>query len=211
MSNQIDISQLFTDTVLVEKIKTKLPNFFRIAELESSRAGKIGMEVGSLREKVIIALLMHKFGEDKVDPNLPITEPEADVLLDGEKISIKTITGNGGVKAVWTVDAKSAAKFISSYTPQCGIILVQIFWNKREGGLFYIPLSVQQHVFRNLGRVSYLNMPKPGTNPRGVEFSKKAIAQMTAHDDTLKTRIDWVKENIEYDVYERWVSKWEEP
>jgi hypothetical protein len=71
---------------------------FHIAELESSRAGKIGMEVGSLRERIIVALLIYKFGEKSVDTTLPITESEADVKLSGNKISIKTITDSGGVK-----------------------------------------------------------------------------------------------------------------
>ena len=48
--------QIFEDKKLVEKIATRLPYLFQLAELESSRAGKIGMEVGSLREKIIVAL-----------------------------------------------------------------------------------------------------------------------------------------------------------
>jgi len=55
--------ELFENEKIVNKIKKRLPYLFQIAELESSRDGKIGMEVGSLREKVIIALLIYKFGE----------------------------------------------------------------------------------------------------------------------------------------------------
>ena len=47
--------ELFSDPVLQAQIRSKLPYLFRIAELESSRAGRIGMEVGSLREKILIA------------------------------------------------------------------------------------------------------------------------------------------------------------
>jgi len=43
--------ELFEDEKLVEKIKMRLPYLFQLAELESSRAGRIGMEVGSAREK----------------------------------------------------------------------------------------------------------------------------------------------------------------
>ena len=39
--------EVFTDRNLVEKIKKRLPYLFQLAELESSRAGKTGMEVGS--------------------------------------------------------------------------------------------------------------------------------------------------------------------
>jgi hypothetical protein len=60
------IIEIFEDEVLRERIRNKLPHLFSIAELESSRAGKIGMEVGSIREKILIALLIYKFGERNV-------------------------------------------------------------------------------------------------------------------------------------------------
>ena len=88
------------------------------------------------------------------------------------------------------------------------MILVQIFWNKNKGGLFYIPLKVQQEIFKKLGKDSYLKMPKPGTNPRGVEFSKKAIQEMIKHNDTLKISINWLRESINYDSYQKWVEEW---
>ena len=87
--------EIFNDGNLVEKIKRLLPHLFQLAELETSRAGRVGMEVGSLREKVMIALLIYKFGEENVDTDIPITEPETDVRLFGQPISIKTITGTG--------------------------------------------------------------------------------------------------------------------
>ena len=58
--------EIFEDAKLVNRIKNKLPYLFQLAELESSRAGKIGMEVGSLRERVIIDLIIYKFGEANV-------------------------------------------------------------------------------------------------------------------------------------------------
>ena len=45
--------EIFRDKELKTKIQRKLPYLFSIAELESSRAGKIGMQVGSLRENII--------------------------------------------------------------------------------------------------------------------------------------------------------------
>ena len=52
------------------------------------------MEVGSVREKIIIALLIYKFGKENVETEIPITEPEVDVKLFGNPVSIKTIYGN---------------------------------------------------------------------------------------------------------------------
>src|SRR3989344_6207026 len=100
--NNNPVKDLFSNTHFVLRIKGKLPKLFHIAELESSRAGKIGMEVGSAREKVIIALLIYKYGKENINTNIPITETETDVMVKTVPYSIKTITGNGGVKAVWT-------------------------------------------------------------------------------------------------------------
>ena len=40
------VIEIFEDKVLIEKIRNKLPHLFSIAAIESSRAGRIGMEVG---------------------------------------------------------------------------------------------------------------------------------------------------------------------
>jgi hypothetical protein len=156
--------EIFKDEKLVEKIKKRLPYLFQLAELESSRAGKTGMEVGSVRERIIVALLIHKFGEENVETEIPITEPEVDAKLFGKPLSIKTITGKsfGGVKLIWTVDTQKANEFRESYYPSCDILLVQIKWND-TGGFYYIPLAVQKHLFDKIGRESYIKLP----NPRG--------------------------------------------
>ncbi|MCP4261935.1 MAG: hypothetical protein GY774_31200 [Planctomycetes bacterium] len=104
--------ELFTDKTIINKINDKLPKLFYLAELESSRAGKVGMEVGSIREKILIALLIYKFGELNIETEIPITEPEIDVKVFNKPISIKTITGNlSGVKLIWTVDAAKSKEF----------------------------------------------------------------------------------------------------
>ena len=60
------LNEMFEDEALRSKIRKRLPYLYHLAELESSRAGKIGMQVGSVRESIIIALLIYKFGESNV-------------------------------------------------------------------------------------------------------------------------------------------------
>ncbi|MBS3091323.1 ThaI family type II restriction endonuclease [Candidatus Pacearchaeota archaeon] len=210
MNKIVDIKELFIDNTAVSEIQAKLPRLFRIAEIESSRAGKIGMEVGSLREKVIGGLLIYKFGEANVNTEIPITESETDVIVAGKNLSVKTITGNGGVKAVWTVDAESSKNFIDNYIPKCDILLIRIWWGENKDSLFFIPLNVQKEIFNSLGKEKYLKMPKAGTNPRGVEFSKESIQKMLQHHKTLKIKINWIKQDIPYNVYKRWIDFWKE-
>lgn len=201
------LAEIFEDKQLVNRIQERLPYLFQLAELESSRAGRIGMEVGSLRERILIALLVYKFGEDNVDTEIPVTEPEIDVKLFGVPISIKTITGMGGVKIIWTVDAIKAREFRETYVPKCDIILVQIKW-KGIGGLFHFPLEVQQSIFKEMGREKYIKLPKEGTNPRGVEFSKEALIRLMNNPKTKSIKIKWERAKIKYKPYERWVDYW---
>ena len=202
--------EIFKDRKLVTKIKNKLPYLFQLAELESSRAGRIGMEVGSLRERIVVALLTYKFGKANVETEIPLTEPEVDVKLFGEPISIKTITGKfSGVKLIWTVDAQKAREFRENYYPHCDILLVQINWGS-IGGFYYIPLEAQRKLFDRIGRDRYIKLPKPGTNPRGVEITKEALTSLVKDNLSKVIEINWQKTRIDYNPYKRWVDYWRE-
>ena len=203
--------EIFEDKKLIEKIGKRLPYLFHLAELESSRAGKVGMEVGSLRERIIVALLIYKFGETNVETEIPITKPEVDVLLFEQPVSIKTVTGKGfsGVKLVWTVDAQKAKEFRKTYYPHCDILLIRINWND-IGGFYYLPLEAQRKLFNKIGRKKYIKLPKPGTNPRGVEITKEALSSLAKDKKSKVIEIHWQKTKVDYNPYKRWVDYWKE-
>ena len=203
--------EIFTDRNLVEKIMKRLPYLFQLAELESSRAGKTGMEVGSVRERIIVALLIYKFGEANVETEIPITESEVDAKLFGEPVSVKTITGKslGGVKLIWTVDAQKAIEFRENYYPSCDILLVQINWGD-TGGFFYIPVDLQEKLFNKMGRENYIKLPKAGTNPRGAEITKESLSNLVADKQCQRIIIEWQKTKIDFNPYKKWVDFWEE-
>ena len=144
--------EIFNDGKLIDKIKNRLPHLFQLAEMESSRAGKIGMEVGSLREKIITALLIYKFGKENVETEIPITEPEIDAKL----------------------------------------------------------LESQRKLFDRMGRQNYIQLPKPGTNPRGAEITKEALSSLVKDKDAKTIEILWKKTTIEFNPYKRWVDYWKE-
>ena len=58
--------ELFNDAKIIARIRGRLPYLFQLAELENSRAGRIGMGVGSVRERVITALLIYTSTEKKM-------------------------------------------------------------------------------------------------------------------------------------------------
>ncbi|MHA1657285.1 MAG: ThaI family type II restriction endonuclease [Candidatus Heimdallarchaeota archaeon] len=204
--------KLFYDNELVSKIKNRLPVLFTLAEIESSRAGKIGMEVGSLRERIIVALLIAAFGKENVETNIPITKAEVDVKVYNKPLSIKTKTGKSlsGVKIAWTVDSSKAREFIENYQPLCDLIFVQIIWNE-IGGFYYISTETQKELLETIGFKEYFKLPKQGTNPRGVEISKMALAELLKAKETEKIEIFWEKKKINYDPYKKWINYWLEP
>jgi hypothetical protein len=206
----MDITNLFTDQALVTKIQSRLPQLFYLAELESSRARKVGMEVGSARERIIIALLIYKFGEANVDTDISILEPEVDVKVFGNPISIKTVTSSklAGVKIIWTVDAEKAIEFSQRYSPSCDTLLLQLIWDK-WGWFYYFHQHTQVETLEAIGRQRYFKLPKAGTNPRGVEISAEALHILSIHPHCMRIPINWLRMNIDYNPYIRWLEHWQ--
>lgn len=204
------LKQLFSDEEIIKRIKDKMPYLFQLAELDSSRAGKLGMEIGSARERIIIALLMYKFGEENVKTDIPITKPEIDVVLFDRPISIKTVSGGlTGVKLIWTVDPEKALEFSKNYHPSADLLLAQIKWGE-TGWFYYFSLKNQVKIFEKLGRKRYIKLPKQGTNPRGVEITKEALELLAKEKQTMKIDIFWKRGKPNYDVYDRWLELWRE-
>ena len=208
------LMDLFTDDEIVSKIQAKFPILFHMAEEETKRDGKIGMEVGTIRERIVVSLLSYYFGENRVNTQVPSNEAEKDVFLDNNPISIKTITskGNynfGGVKVSWTVDAAKAKEFAENYTPTCDILFVLISW-ANSGAFYFIPKKVQQDILSSLGGESYIKLPKQGTNPRGIEFSNTALRLLCENSETFKVIIDWEKPDIRVNVYQKWIELWQQ-
>ncbi len=59
-------------------------------------------------------------------------------------------------------------------------------------------MSVQEDIFKKLGKEKYLKLPKEGTNPRGVEVSKETVNLLITHPKTLKIKIKWDKGDLEH-------------
>ncbi len=208
------LDKVFKDDREISRLREKLPYLFKIAEIEVSKGGKTGMEVGTLRENIIIAYFMTVFGEEYIDTNIPINNSEIDFYLiykdDKIPISVKTKTGKGlsGVKLVWTVDWESVEKFCENYKPFADILFIQVVYGG-EGVFCYIPVDIQMDVFHRLG-ADYLKKPKRGTNPRGVEISSKAL-KYCIEETPYKFKIDWVlQEGLTYTPYRRWIELWKE-
>lgn len=207
-------NRLFDDALIVRRVKNKLPHLFQLAELESSRNGKIGMEIGSVRERILIALLMYKFGIDIVNPDIPITAPEVDVIVQDTPLSIKTMTTNSNrwasVKLIWTVDAQKALEFKNNYIPSCDMLIAKIHWNS-NGKLLLFSKESQIAILEQIGRDRYIKLPRENTNARGVEISAEALTLLENCEDTRCIDINFIRGSIDYrEVYTKWLDAWRE-
>jgi hypothetical protein len=207
-----DLNSVFSAPSFVSLIQDKMATIFQIAEIECSRDGKMGMEVGVTREYALTALFIAHLGRSRVNDRLPITTHEHDVEIDNIPISIKTITGKGGIKVSWTVDPQVARSFAKSYSPSCGIVLVRINWglrsNREPSGFFWIPLEAQTSIMDRMGTENYLKLPKPNTNPRGIELSRLAVERLLQHPKTISIPVNWKKTDQSYDKLGRWIKMW---
>ena len=202
----MDSSKILPREVNIKKARITVIGEPKIINLRTGESFEI------FRRKVLIGLLIDYFGADRVTTSIPITEPETDVLVDTTSISIKTITGKGGVKVSWTVDAPSAREFVNLYSPQCGILFTRINWDMKNSGepsgLFWISLETQLKILQRLGVDKYLKLPKPGTNPRGIELTRVGLATLLEDEDTLRIKVNWYRSELKYDPYDRWVDYW---
>ncbi|HKZ54975.1 MAG TPA: ThaI family type II restriction endonuclease [Anaerolineales bacterium] len=202
------LKELFADRALVAKIQRRLPILFSYAEQESSRGGHVGVEAETVRIQVLVALLIHKFGEENVQRDAGRAPGETNVRLFDAPISIKTTTSAalGSVKLLWTADTRKANEAAQTYSPSSDYLLGQVNWGG-EGGLFYIPLEAQDDVLRAMGRENYLRLPKAGMQPRGVELSREALTALVAKKAARRLLIRWERPAKD-DPYQRWVDYW---
>ena len=198
---------IFTSVEFQDLIKSKLPKLFEIAEVESTRGGKIGMEVGILRERVLTSFFISKVGEDNVDSDSSATENSKDVQVNGDDISIKTFTGSGysGVKIFWTSDTESAKRVMDTYTPKFDLIVANINWGSNKGGLYYVDKQTQRQVMDSVGRNKFLKISS-GSNNRGITYGTDVLKRLLNHENSLKIEIDCVKTNEKFNIFERWVK-----
>jgi hypothetical protein len=71
-------------------------------------------------------------------------------------------------------------------------------------------LEIQRRLFDKIGRQNYIKLPKAGTNPRGVEFTKEALLSLIQDSECRNILINWQRTKMDYNPYKRWVDLWGE-
>ena len=198
------IIDLFYDNKKANKLTKGLPKAFEMINLELPGNPAVGI----LREHAIIGFFRDELHEGKIEIPDCGNVRGFDVIVCNHKLSIKTVTKNGDIKVLWTVDNdKVDIEIGGHYQPDCDIFLVQIYWNEIKDSVFYIPLEVQSEVFNKLSSNNYLKSSK-STNNRGIALSKKAKSLLLSHKHTLKLEVNWEKSELNHTPYAKWEEFW---
>jgi len=162
-----------------------LITLYTLSQVECTRNGACGMEVGMAREKDQGAVLKLFIGE-KINLDIDNSLPE-DFIIGKAKISSKHCSCNIGssVKAKWTSADISVKETIEalinapeSYYPH----LLITYIDKKNNKITIICISSQRNkdVIKELKNEAF-KIPKG--NNRGIEYSKKAMVEL------LKNRV----------------------
>jgi len=71
-------------------------------------------------------------------------------------------------------------------------------------------LEIQRRLFDKIESQNYIKLPKPGTNPRGVEFTKEALLSLVGNKECKSIVINWQRIKMDFNPYKRWVDLWGE-
>jgi hypothetical protein len=187
-----------------------IPEFFSRLNKQCLRGNRIGMEIGKLRERQIVALLQILSEKETTNPfvinyELDDNLEEVDVRFNNTDISIKTFTGtscSNNIKLVWTSDKQNCRNFVKHFKPHADLLIVNIPKSTNgvingTGMIYYIPRSVQQNVYNKIGS-KYYKIPKDGRNSRGVELTNYGYQKLIENKNTLCLYFPWNKEKINH-------------
>jgi hypothetical protein len=158
-----------------------LVTLYSDSQSECQRNGKCTMEIGSSREKDLLAVLKRYIGAGiKTDLDNALVE---DCCYNDQRISIKHSSGavgSGNVKWKWTADSAQADAFIRemlALDPKhfTHILLVYINVEKKRIDAVMVSANTVLDIVRTLGAEGFKSVA--GTNNRGISFSTKILQQ----------------------------------
>lgn len=155
----------------------------RDSHAESLRDGKLTMDVGTSRERDLIAVLCKYFGRDCVNWNIP-SDFSQDVLIENKPVSIKHLTTTQksnynstlpSFKIKWTSNADAAERHIEEYIKSewTDYLIVSEIDDKGVTVNVISPSQVNR-IIKFLKRRAFKEISKKN-NIRGIEFSEVTL------------------------------------
>ena len=162
----------------------KLIILYQHSQMEHQRNGRLTADVGTSREKDLVAYMKYVLG-DTIDYNID-NEKEEDVRMGSCNISIKHSSvktlSNASIKLRWTENKETQKLFMGGFIFKCDLLIVyvrfrgidfgelEVMYNKKNS------LNIQLENFGKTGDVVF--KLRENSNGRGIEFSRKFFNSM---------------------------------
>ena len=164
-----------------------LITLYQSSQTECSRSSGLTPEVGSSRERDLVASLA---SNPLLDVKYDISnEREEDVIVDNNNISIKHSSNKNnsqsGIKIIWTVDIDKRNDFLKHFVFNCDLIIVYVRFDKTlENGHFeiiYISRDelILQQTNSNTSKEPVFKCLEG--NSRGIVFEKKFFEKIISN------------------------------
>lgn len=160
-----------------------------------STNGKIGMEVGKWREKIMIVCLWDCFGKENV---IIVSESKGniDMYFFGVPMSIKfaDITKNvTKINATWSIGKtdEQVEENKKEYKPDFTILYCGIRYGQTCNSIFLIDTKTQNEVFGELGRETYLTR-----GGKGLTIPAKVVKKLIQHQSTKSIVVTYFPDKI---------------
>lgn len=171
-SSDENINKLFTNNNIISLLK-----LYQFSQAENKRYNKLTQEIGSGREKDLIAYMKHVLKE-KISYDIP-NKNEEDVIMDCANISIKHSSNKkcvqNGIKIHWTTNKESQEKLLSSFIFKCDLLIVYVRFseNEQDGELEIIYVTKELLNTEKSKSEKEIFNKLDSSNSRGIEFTKE--------------------------------------
>lgn len=171
-------NELFNHFQKVDNIKG-LISLYQSSQTECSRSAGLTPEVGSSRERDVIASFLHNEGLTVVY-DIP-NKSEEDVIVNTKKISIKHSSNKknscSGIKIVWTVDESQRLKFVNKFVFSCDLLIIFVRFDRDIVNGELVILYIEQTTLIHQQQLCYIRNEEIfkclSGNSRGIELHKK--------------------------------------
>jgi hypothetical protein len=164
-----------------------LVHLYQISNLENTRNERLTAEVGTSREKDLIAYICHTLKNKEVDYKIN-NEAEEDLIVSGRKISIKHSSNKScsgaSVKVHWAENKNKQSEFIKTFEFTCDILLVFVRFSADDVShgnveFLYFSKEMLNHFKKKMNNI----FKTRNSNGRGIEFSKVFFDAIVDHAD----------------------------
>ena len=155
----------------------KLIYLYQLSHYENQRNNRLTAEVGTSREKDIIAYMIFILNKSNVQYKID-NEKEEDIIVNGRKISIKHSSNktcsSSSIKVQWTENRNIQNKLMKKFHFKCDILLIYVRFDKCniKCGQLEI-LYISNELLNNIKKQMKNIFKTRNSNGRGIEFSSR--------------------------------------